>query len=85
MPEDKTVPLRRRDFLTDRKTDFAIASADFFLNTPRSRSRALLVDCTRDTQRRLLFILSKASRNQIACQQGLDLPWVSVLTGRLRR
>ena len=59
MPEERRVPLRRRDFLTELRIDLAIASADFFLNTPRSKSIALLVDWTCATQRRLRLFISK--------------------------
>jgi hypothetical protein len=38
------VPFLRRDFFTDRRTDFAMALGDFFLNTPVSKSIALLLD-----------------------------------------
>src|SRR5947209_17273662 len=61
MPEERTVPLRRRDLFTERRTDLAMAVPDFFLNTPPSRSMALLVDCTCATQRRCFLLMSDCS------------------------
>ena len=49
MPEESVLPFFRRERLTERRTDFAIPLADFFLNTPGSRSIASLRDCTRAT------------------------------------
>ena len=64
MPEERIVPLRRRDLFTERNTDFAIASADFFLNTPGSRSIALLVDCTPATHWRLLGRINQSDMSE---------------------
>lgn len=66
MPEDSVLPFFRRERLTDRRMDFAIPLADFFLNTPGSRSIASLRDCTRATHFRFplrLTILQYMSGN----------------------
>jgi hypothetical protein len=58
MPEERVLPFFRRERLTERKIDLAIPFADFFLNTPFSRSIASLRDCTRATHLRFLLRLT---------------------------